>query len=137
LATHNDIEVADCRRCALVAIATCKDRKRSGVQSQRFLLATQLREHHLLVIADENCAGSSPSGKCTPKLYGGTERVVAWLADELVNLGHEVSLFASGDSVTGADLIPICPRALRLGRPRTDPMAIQATLIEEDRLQGE
>ena len=66
-----------------------------------------------------------------PKLYGGTERVVAWLVDELVNLGHEVTLFASGDSVTGAELIPVCPRALRLGRPRTDPMAIQAALIEE------
>ena len=39
-----------------------------------------------------------------PKLYGGTERVVAWLVDELVNLGHEVTLFASGDSVTGAEL---------------------------------
>ena len=51
-----------------------------------------------------------------PKLYGGTERVVAWLVDELVNLGHEVTLFASGDSVTGAELIPVCPRALRLGR---------------------
>ena len=66
-----------------------------------------------------------------PKLYGGTERVVAWLVDELVDLGHEVTLFASGDSVTGAELIPVCPRALRLGRPRTDPMAMQAALIEE------
>ena len=44
-----------------------------------------------------------------PKLYGGTERVVAWLVDELVNLGHEVTLFASGDSVTGAELIPSAP----------------------------
>src|SRR6185295_3730173 len=66
-----------------------------------------------------------------PKLYGGTERVVAWLIDELVHLGHDVTLFASGDSVTGAELNAICPRALRLGRPRTDPMAIQAALIEE------
>ena len=66
-----------------------------------------------------------------PKLYGGTERVVAWLVDELINQGHEVTLFASGDSVTGAKLIPVCPRALRLGRPRTDPMAMQAALIEE------
>jgi len=66
-----------------------------------------------------------------PKLYGGTERVVAWLVDELVDLGHEVTLFASGDSVTGAELIPVCPRALRLGRPRTDPMAMQAALIED------
>ena len=44
-----------------------------------------------------------------PKLYGGTERVVAWLVDELVNLGHDVTLFASGDSVTGAELIPVVP----------------------------
>ena len=66
-----------------------------------------------------------------PKLYGGTERVVAWLVDELVGLGHEVTLFASGDSVTGAELNAVCPRALRLGRPRTDPMAVQAALIEE------
>src|SRR3981189_3027263 len=66
-----------------------------------------------------------------PKLYGGTERVVAWLVDELVSLGHEVTLFASGDSVTKAELNAVCPRALRLGRPRTDPMALQAALLEE------
>jgi glycosyltransferase involved in cell wall biosynthesis len=65
-----------------------------------------------------------------PKLYGGTERVVAWLVDELVNLGHEVTLFASGDSVTRAQLNPVWPQALRLGRPRTDPMAAQAALLE-------
>ena len=63
-----------------------------------------------------------------PKLYGGTERVVAWLVDELVNLGHEVTLFASGDSVTGAELNPVCPRALRLGRPRTDPWLFKQRL---------
>ena len=66
-----------------------------------------------------------------PKLYGGTERVVAWLVDELVGLGHEVTLFASGDSGTGARLKSVWPRALRLGRPRTDPMAVQAALLEE------
>jgi glycosyltransferase involved in cell wall biosynthesis len=66
-----------------------------------------------------------------PKLYGGTERVVAWLVDELIEVGHEVTLFASGDSMTGAQLNAVCPRALRLGRPRTDPMAVQAALIEE------
>ena len=49
-----------------------------------------------------------------PKLYGGTERVVAYLTDALVELGHEVTLFASGDSVTQAELAPIWPRALRL-----------------------
>src|SRR5258705_12119898 len=65
-----------------------------------------------------------------PKLYGGTERVVAWLIDELVNLGHEVTLFASGDSKTSAQLHAVWPRALRLGRPRTDPMVAQAALLE-------
>ncbi|HEX3915435.1 MAG TPA: glycosyltransferase family 4 protein [Steroidobacteraceae bacterium] len=49
-----------------------------------------------------------------PKFYGGTERVVAYLTDALVELGHEVTLFASGDSRTKATLAPIWPRALRL-----------------------
>src|SRR5262245_21380488 len=49
-----------------------------------------------------------------PKLYGGTERVVAWLTDELVSLGHEVVLFASGDSQTTAELDACWPRSLRL-----------------------
>jgi glycosyltransferase involved in cell wall biosynthesis len=49
-----------------------------------------------------------------PKLYGGTERVVAYLTDALVELGHEVTLFASGDSQTKATLAPIWPKALRL-----------------------
>jgi glycosyltransferase involved in cell wall biosynthesis len=65
-----------------------------------------------------------------PKLYGGTERVVAWLVDELVGLGHDVTLFASGDSETRAKLIPVWPRSLRLGRPRTDPVAAQAALLD-------
>ena len=49
-----------------------------------------------------------------PKLYGGTERVVSWLTEELVAMGHEVTLFASGDSVTTAKLEPTWPQALRL-----------------------
>lgn len=47
-----------------------------------------------------------------PKRYGGTERVVSYLTEELVRLGHEVTLFASGDSLTKARLVPGCPRAL-------------------------
>jgi glycosyltransferase involved in cell wall biosynthesis len=65
-----------------------------------------------------------------PKLYGGTERVVAWLIEELVALGHDVTLFASGDSATRAKLVPAVPRSLRLGRPRTDPAAAHAALLE-------
>jgi glycosyltransferase involved in cell wall biosynthesis len=49
-----------------------------------------------------------------PRLYGGTERVVAYLTDELVRQGHEVTLFASGDSRTCANLVPACRQALRL-----------------------
>jgi glycosyltransferase involved in cell wall biosynthesis len=65
-----------------------------------------------------------------PKLYGGTERVVSWLTEELVSLGHEVTLFASGDSRTSAKLLPACPRALRLRRPRSDPAAACAGLLD-------
>jgi glycosyltransferase involved in cell wall biosynthesis len=49
-----------------------------------------------------------------PRLYGGTERIVSYLADELVQQGHEVTLFASGDSITNANLVSCTPRALRL-----------------------
>ncbi len=49
-----------------------------------------------------------------PRLYGGTERIVSYLTDELVRLGHDVTLFASGDSVSRAQLMPCVPAALRL-----------------------
>jgi glycosyltransferase involved in cell wall biosynthesis len=65
-----------------------------------------------------------------PKLYGGTERVVAWLIDELVELGHDVTLFASGNSKTRATLVPVWPYAFRLSRQHTDPVAVQSVLLE-------
>ncbi|MCJ9705312.1 MULTISPECIES: glycosyltransferase family 4 protein [unclassified Bradyrhizobium] len=65
-----------------------------------------------------------------PKLYGGTERVIAWLVDELVALGHDVTLFATGDSKTKGNLQAVWPRALRLGRRGVDPNAACALLIE-------
>jgi len=49
-----------------------------------------------------------------PRLYGGTERIVSYLTEELIRLGHDVTLFASGDSITSAELAPCCTRALRL-----------------------
>jgi len=64
-----------------------------------------------------------------PKLYGGTERVVYWLTEELVEMGHEVTLFASGDSVTSANLEPISPKALRLDRNSPDPMLVYAAML--------
>lgn len=51
-----------------------------------------------------------------PKLYGGTERIVSYLTEELVKLGHDVTLFASGDSITRAELVPVVDTALRLGK---------------------
>ena len=65
-----------------------------------------------------------------PKLYGGTERVVSWLTEELVALGHDVTLFASGDSRTTAKLVAAHPRALRLSRPRSDAAAACAVLLD-------
>ena len=65
-----------------------------------------------------------------PKLYGGTERVVSWLTEELVVLGHDVTLFASGDSVTKGKLVPIIPRAIRLSRPRPDPFPAYAAQLD-------
>lgn len=58
-----------------------------------------------------------------PQLYGGTERVVYGLTEELVRRGHEVTLFASGDSRTSARLVPCCPQALRLDKHEHDPAA--------------
>jgi glycosyltransferase involved in cell wall biosynthesis len=66
-----------------------------------------------------------------PKLYGGTERVVSYVTEELVRQGHEVTLFASADSVTAAELRPVCERALRLeGRKVIDPLAHHIRLLE-------
>ena len=56
-----------------------------------------------------------------PEMYGGTERVVSLLTEALVGRGHEVTLFASGDSQTGARLVPVTPEALRLGSEDVDP----------------
>src|ERR1700691_2060879 len=65
-----------------------------------------------------------------PKLYGGTERVVSWLTEELIALGHEVTLFASGDSVTSARLEAGWPRALRLDGAVRDPNALHMMMLE-------
>ncbi len=65
-----------------------------------------------------------------PASYGGTERVVSYLSDELVELGHDVTLFASGDSVSRATLVPICPRALRLDPSCVDHTAWHILQIE-------
>lgn len=65
-----------------------------------------------------------------PQLYGGTERVVAFLADELARVGHEVTVFATGDSTTSATLAPAWPRALRLAECQ-DVLAPHILMLEQ------
>ncbi len=64
-----------------------------------------------------------------PTLYGGTERVVSWLTEELVEMGHEVTLFASGDSTTNAALVASSPRALRLDPGHPDPLLAYGAML--------
>jgi glycosyltransferase involved in cell wall biosynthesis len=68
-----------------------------------------------------------------PKLYGGTERVVSYLTEELVRLGHDVTLFASGDSETSATLVACSRRALRLDPAVRDPLAPMTLMLERIR----
>ena len=65
-----------------------------------------------------------------PKLYGGTELVVSYLTEELVRQGHDVTLFASGDSTTQAKLVPICPESLRLDTKCIDQLAHHVLMLE-------
>src|SRR5438067_6611580 len=66
-----------------------------------------------------------------PKAYGGTERVVSYLTEELVRQGHEVTLFASGDSETSAELVAACPRSLRLDPGCRDQLAYHLLMLEQ------
>src|SRR5712672_72054 len=68
-----------------------------------------------------------------PRLYGGTERVVYWLTEELVALGNDVTLFASGDSSTSAKLDATWPKALRLDGSVRDPNALHMVMLERVR----
>ena len=68
-----------------------------------------------------------------PRLYGGTERIAAYLTEELVQLGHEVTLFASGDSVTSAKLVPCVPMALRLDSNVRDPIPYYMLMLDRVR----
>jgi len=65
-----------------------------------------------------------------PKHYGGTERIVAYLSEELVRLGHKVTLFASGDSVTSAELVPVCRRSFRQNKRAKDYLSREVLLMD-------
>ncbi len=68
---------------------------------------------------------------CPPKLYGGTERAVSYLTEELATRGHQVSLFASGDSRTRARLVPTTPAALRLSGRYPDALPFMAIQLAQ------
>jgi glycosyltransferase involved in cell wall biosynthesis len=72
-----------------------------------------------------------------PKLYGGTERAVSYITEALVDLGHDVTLFASGDSMTRAKLEPVWPQALRLDQSIRDRIAPHMLLMEMVRRQAD
>ncbi|VVM07829.1 D-inositol 3-phosphate glycosyltransferase [Methylacidimicrobium cyclopophantes] len=72
-----------------------------------------------------------------PPRYGGTERVVAYLTEELVRAGHEVTLFASGDSCSSARLVPCAPRSLRTDPSRPDPLVYHVLELEQVRRQAD
>jgi len=76
----------------------------------------------------------APLYECVPpKLYGGTERVVSYLTEELVRQGHDVTLFASGDSKTSAKQVPCCKMALRLDPSVKHPLLYHIMMLEEVR----
>jgi glycosyltransferase involved in cell wall biosynthesis len=68
-----------------------------------------------------------------PRLYGGSERIVSYLTDELVRIGHDVTLFASGDSVCLADLVPCARTALRLDARVRDPIPYYMLMLDRVR----
>jgi glycosyltransferase involved in cell wall biosynthesis len=72
-----------------------------------------------------------------PRLYGGTERIVSYLTDELVRLGHEVTLFASADSVTAANLVSCASMALRLDSNVRDPIPYYMLMLDRVRKLAE
>jgi glycosyltransferase involved in cell wall biosynthesis len=71
--------------------------------------------------------------RCPPELYGGTERIVSYLTEELVRQGHDVTLFASGDSKTTAKLVRCCDMALRLNPAVRDHLPYYAIMLDEVR----
>jgi len=72
-----------------------------------------------------------------PRLYGGTERIVFWLTEELVREGHAVTLFASGDSITSAELVPCTREALRLDAAVKDPIPYYMLMLDKVRRRAD
>ena len=75
--------------------------------------------------------------RCPPRLYGGTERIVSYLTEELVRQGHEVTLFASGDSRTAATLVRCSEMALRLNPAVRDHLPYHLVMLDEVRRRAD
>jgi glycosyltransferase involved in cell wall biosynthesis len=99
-----------------------------AVRRPRLLFAHAWRQFQLRIAQVAPLNESVP-----PELYGGTERIVSYLTEELVRLGHEVTLFASGDSKTSAQLVRCSPAALRLNPAVKDPLPHHIIMLEEVR----
>ena len=78
-----------------------------------------------------------PMESVPPTLYGGTERIVSYLTEELVRLGHHVTLFASGGSITSASLVPCLPRALRLDANVRDVIPYYMLMLDRVRQRSD
>lgn len=72
-----------------------------------------------------------------PRLYGGTERIVSWLTEELVAQGHDVTMFASGDSITASKLVPCTLEAIRLSSTMKDPLPYYTMMVDKVRRQAQ
>ena len=72
-----------------------------------------------------------------PRLYGGTERIASYVTEELVALGHDVTLFASGDSITAANLVPCVPKALRLDASVRDTIPYYMLMLDRVRQRAD
>jgi glycosyltransferase involved in cell wall biosynthesis len=97
-----------------------------------------LRLHLFDGVSPMKIAQIAPLYESVPrKLYGGTERVVSYLTEELVRQGHDVTLFASGDSKTAAKLVRCCDMALRLNPIFLDPVPYHVIMLEEVRRRAE
>jgi Glycosyltransferase Family 4 len=85
----------------------------------------QLPRHH------EDSSDSPLIESVTPRLYGGTERIVSYLTEELVAQGRDVTIFASADSVTSARLVPCCEQALRHNPAVRDPIPYCMIMLDK------
>ena len=95
------------------------------IDNKKAVRSTATGNHFMRIAEVAPLAESVP-----PKLFGGTERVVSWLTDALLDLNCSVTLFASGDSKTRARLVAVCPQALRLSKPVIDRAVATSALID-------